>query len=195
ESYTFDFREEAPEQAHRDMFLDGSGHVDASKSQWGHLSVGVPGSVAGMELVHQKFGTMDFKELIQPAIYLAEKGFAITAWEAERLNNTREDFIKYNTRPTAFVKEVLWKEKDTLIQTDLAGTLKRIQQEGTQDFYSGETARLLVEEMKRGNGIIKGDDLQRYTVKERTPIIFDYKDYEIISMGLPSSGGILLRQL
>lgn len=195
ESYTFDFREEAPGQAHRDMYLDESGNVDLNKSQWGHLSVGVPGSVAGMELVHQKFGTMDFKELIQPAIDLAEKGFAITAWEAERLNNTREDFIKYNTRPTAFVKEVFWKEKDTLIQTDLASTLKRIQQKGTRDFYSGETARLLVEEMKRGNGIIRRDDLQRYTVKERAPIIFDFKGYEIISMGLPSSGGILLRQL
>lgn len=195
ESYTIDFREKAPHLANRDMYLDSLGNVDLSNSQNGHLSAGVPGSVAGMELVHKKFGTMDFKKLIQPAIELAEKGFAITEKEAEGLNKNREDFIKYNTKSPAFVKEKLWQANDTLVQTDLANTLKRIHKQGAKGFYEGETARLMVEEMKRGGGIITEQDLLDYRAVERQPIVFNYKGYELITMGLPSSGGVLLRQL
>ncbi len=194
-SHTVEFREKAPALAHRDMYLDSLGNADLSNSQRGHLSPGVPGSVAGMELVHKKFGTMDFKKLIQPAIDLAEKGFAITEREAEGLNKTKADFIRYNTQTPAFVKNEPWKANDTLVQTDLANTLKRIQQEGSKGFYEGETARLIEEEMKRGGGIISTEDLRAYTAVERDPIVFKYKDYEIISMGLPTSGGVLLRQM
>lgn len=195
ESYTIDFREKAPGQAHRDMYLDSLGNADLTKSQDGHLASGVPGSVAGMELAHKKFGTLDFEKLIQPAIDLAEKGFAITAREARGLNRYREDFVKYNTMPSAFVKEEEWKENDSLVQTDLANTLKRIQKEGAKGFYEGETARLIVEEMQRGGGIITAEDLKAYTAAERTPVIFDYKGYEIITMGLPSSGGVVVQQM
>ncbi|NGF57101.1 gamma-glutamyltransferase [Parapedobacter sp. SGR-10] len=195
ESYTIDFREKAPGSAHRDMYLDSLGNADLTKSQDGHLASGVPGSVAGMELAHQKFGTMEFAKLIQPAIDLAEKGFAITEREAKGLNRYRKDFIKYNTQTPAFVKEQGWKANDTLIQTDLANTLKRIQKDGAKGFYEGETARLIVEEMKRGGGIITEQDLKNYIAQERIPIVFDYKGYEIITMGLPSSGGLVIQQM
>lgn len=194
-SHTIDFRETAPSLAHRDMYLDSLGNADLSKSQNGHLASGVPGSVAGMELAHRKFGTMDFDKLIQPAIDLAEKGFAITAREARGLNSARESFVKYSTVPSAFVKDGDWKEQDTLIQSDLAETLKRIQQQGAKGFYEGETARLIVEEMNRGGGIITQEDLKAYRAVERDPVVFDYKGYEIITMGLPSSGGIVVQQM
>lgn len=194
-SHTIDFRETAPALAHRDMYLDSLGNADLSKSQNGHLASGVPGSVAGMELAHRKFGTMDFEKLIHPAIDLAEKGFAITAREARGLNSARESFVQYSTMPSAFVKDGDWKEQDTLIQSDLAETLKRIQQQGAKGFYEGETARLIVEEMKRGGGIITQEDLKAYRAVERDPVVFDYKGYEIITMGLPSSGGIVVQQM
>ena len=195
QSYTIDYREKAPGLAHRDMYLDSLGNADLDKSQNGHLASGVPGSVAGMELAYKKFGTLDFKKLIQPAIDLAEKGFAITEREAKGLNRMKEDFIRYNTQTPAFVKNQPWKANDTLIQTDLAETLKRIQKDGAKGFYEGETARLIVEEMKRGGGIISAEDLKSYVPQERTPIIFDYKGYEIITMGLPSSGGLVIQQM
>lgn len=195
QSYTIDFREKAPGMAHRDMYLDSLGNADLTKSQNGHLASGVPGSVAGMELAYNKFGTLDFKKLIQPAIDLAEKGFAITKREARGLNRMKEDFIQYNTQTPAFVKEQPWEANDTLLQSDLAKTLKRIQQDGAKGFYEGETARLIVEEMKRGGGIISEQDLKDYAAQERTPIVFDYKGYEIITMGLPSSGGLLIQQM
>src|SRR5690606_19683404 len=104
QSYTIDYREKAPGMAHRDMYLDSLGNADLTLSQNGHLASGVPGSVAGMELAYTKFGTMDFKTLIQPAIDLAEKGFAITEGEANGLNRTKDDFVKYNTQMPVFVK-------------------------------------------------------------------------------------------
>lgn len=195
QSYTIDFREKAPALAHRDMYLDSLGNADLTKSQNGHLASGVPGSVAGMELAYNKFGTIDFKKLIQPAIDLAEHGFAITKREARGLNRIKNDFVKYNTQRPAFVKDIPWKENDTLIQSDLAKTLKRIQLDGAKGFYEGETARLIVEEMKRGGGIISEQDLKDYTAQERDPIVFDYKGYEIITMGLPSSGGLVIQQM
>src|SRR5690606_11077530 len=136
--------EKAPGLAHRNMYLDSLGNADLTHRQNGHLAAGVPGSVAGMELAYNKFGTMDFKKLIQPAIDLAEKGFAITEGEANGLNRTKDDFVRYNTQIPAFVKDQPWKANDTLIQTDLANTLKRIQQNGAKGFYEGETARLIV---------------------------------------------------
>lgn len=195
DSHTIDFREKAPQLAHRDMFVDSLGNVDLSDGQIGHMASGVPGSVAGMELVHRKYGTLPFDQLIQPAVDLAEKGFSITEQEADGLNRMREDFAKYNSIKPVFVKDSLWVEKDTLIQEDLANTLKRIQQDGAKGFYEGETAKLIVEEMERGGGLISYEDLKAYEAVERDPIIFDYKEYQVISMGLPSSGGIVLGQM
>lgn len=189
-----DYREAAPEKAHRDMYLDKNGNAQMNLSQAGHLASGIPGTVAGL-FATLPYAKLSFKELVQPAIDLAEKGFAITEREASSLNSTRESFIKNSTRPTALVKEGKWKAGDTLVQKELAATLKRMQKEGARGFYEGETARLVVEEMQRGNGIISLDDLKNYTAKLRNPLEFDYRGYQVISFAPPSSGGILIAQM
>jgi len=189
-----DYREQAPSQASRDMYLDKDGNAQNSLSESGHLSAGVPGTVAGL-FATAKYAKLSFKELIQPAIDLAEKGFVITASEAGALNETREDFIKYNTKPTAFVKSGEWKAGDTLVQQELANTLKLIRDNGAKGFYEGTTAKLIVEEMQRGKGLISYNDLKNYVAKERTVISFDYRGYQVLSFPPPSSGGILLGQM
>jgi gamma-glutamyltranspeptidase/glutathione hydrolase len=192
---TVDYREKAPVTASRDMYLDKQGNAQTALSQNGHLSSGVPGTVAGL-FDCMKYASLPFKKLIQPAIDLAEKGFAITEGEARSLNNHKDLFIKYNTVIPAFVKSHdHWKAGDTLVQRDLANTLKRIRDKGQAGFYEGETARLIVAEMKRANGIISYEDLKKYEAKERQPVVFDYKTYKIITMPLPSSGGVLLPQM
>lgn len=188
-----DYREKAPAAAHRDMYLDSAGNAQTQLSQSGHLASGVPGTIAGLYASH-KYAKLSFTELIQPAIELAEKGFVITAAEASSLNNTRTAFLQNNTQPSAFIAKTTWKAGDTLIQTDLANTLKRVRDNGMKGFYEGETARLIVEEMKRGKGLITYDDLKNYTAKEREAIRFPYKEYTIITMPLPSSGGLIIQQ-
>ncbi|MEO8406251.1 MAG: gamma-glutamyltransferase, partial [Chitinophagaceae bacterium] len=191
---TLDYRETAPGKAGRDMYLDSSGTALTEKSQNGHLSSGVPGTVAGL-FAAAKYGKLPFAELIQPAIDLAENGFVITEREANKLNNLHDEFVKYNTVTPVFVKDKPWKEGDTLIQKDLAKTLTRIKEKGQAGFYEGETAKLIVEEMKRGSGIVSYDDLKNYQAKEREPHEFDYKGYHIVAMPMPSSGGTLLHQM
>ena len=191
---SIDYREKAPAKASRDMYLDAAGSPQLSLSQNGHLASGVPGTVAGLFASHQ-YAKLAFAKLVQPAIELAENGFAITAAEASSLNAHKTEFIQLNTAPTAFVKQTAWKEGDTLRQPELAATLKRIRDNGAKGFYEGETARMIVEEMQRGKGIISYEDLQNYTAKEREPLSFLYKGYRVVSMPLPSSGGILLKQM
>ena len=193
-SIALDYREKASRNATRNMYLDSSGNAQTLLSQNGHLSAGVPGTVAGL-FASLKYAKLSFATLIQPAIDLAEKGFVITQAEARSLNNSQEDFLKYNTVIPVFVNTQKWKAGDTLFQKDLANTLKRIRDNGQKGFYEGETARLIVEEMKRGKGIIDYRDLQNYSAKKRDPVVFDYKDYQIITMPLPSSGGIILPQM
>lgn len=194
EEVAIDYREKAPGAAHRDMYIDSTGEARTDLSQDGHLASGVPGTVAGL-FKSSQYGKLPFSELIQPAIELAENGFAITAREARSLNNLQDELKKYNTMMPVFVKETPWKEGDTLIQTDLANTLKRIQTNGQAGFYEGETAKLIVEEMKRGGGIISLDDLKNYEAKQRKPHVFDYKGYRIVGMPMPSSGGLLVHQM
>lgn len=189
-----DFREMAPAKAHRDMYIDSTGEARTDKSQDGHLSGAVPGTVAGIFAAMQ-YAKLPFEKLIQPAIDLAEKGYVIGSAEASSLNSLQDEFIRYNTVKPVFVKDIAWKEGDTLIQTDLANTLKRIKENGAAGFYEGETARLIVEEMKRGNGIITYEDLKNYKVKLRTPHSFNYKGYKVMGMPMPSSGGVLLNQM
>ncbi len=189
-----DYREAAPGKASRDMYLESNGDPQNNLSESGHLSCGVPGTVAGL-FATARYAKLPFKDLIQPAIDLAEKGFAITEGEANDLNDTREDFIKYNTKPTVFIKQQPWKAGDILVQPELAATLKRIRDKGAKGFYEGETARLIVEEMLRGKGLITYMDLKDYVAKERTPIEFDYRSYHVVSFPPPSSGGILLAQM
>ena len=190
-----DFREKAPDSASRNMYLNEKGDAQLELSQNGHLSSGVPGTVAGI-FTELKYARLPFRKLIQPAIDLAENGFAISEAEARNLNAAQADFKKYNTVPPVFIKNTLWKAGDTLIQKDLAKTLKLIRDNGAKGFYEGETASLIVEEMKRGHGIMTLDDLKNYNVKEREAVVFPYKsDYTIITMPLPASGGVLLPQM
>ncbi len=192
---SIDFREKAPAAASRNMYLDAQNNVIPGASENGHLAAGVPGTVAGI-FTYLKYARLPFRKLIQPAIDLAEKGFAITAAEAADLNENQKDFIRYNTVTPVFVRAGAWKAGDTLVQKDLAKTLRRIRDLGAKGFYEGETARLIVEEMQRGKGLINYEDLKNYTAKERDPVLFSYKkDYTLITMPLPSSGGILLPQM
>ena len=193
-NFTLDYREKAPEKATRDMYLDEKGDPLLHLSQKGHLAAGVPGTVAGL-FASMKYAKLPFATLIQPAINLAEKGFAITSSQATSFNNNKKEFVELNTVPVAFVKQTDWKAGDILIQKDLANTLKRIRDNGQKGFYEGETARLIVAEMRKGNGIITLYDLKNYQAKERAPLDFNYKGYQVISMPLPSSGGIILQQM
>jgi gamma-glutamyltranspeptidase/glutathione hydrolase len=154
----------------------------------------VLGTVAGLfaTLPHAKLSMHD---LIQPAIDLAEYGFVLTQREASSLNSNKAGFEKYNTSLPVFVKATLWKAGDTLIQKDLAATLKRIQADGAKGFYEGKTAELIVAEMEKGKGIITTADLKNYTAKQRELLSFNYKNYEITGFPPPSSGGILLLQM
>ena len=194
EKFTIDFRETAPAKASRDMYLDKKGNANTDLSQNGRLAVGIPGSVAGFYAT-LKHANLPMEKLIQPAIDLAEQGFAITEREASLLNNQMQYFNDHNKVPTVFQRNTAWKQGDILIQKDLAQTLKLIQKNGEKGFYAGKTAELIVAEMRRGNGIITLNDLKNYKVAERKPIVFDYKGNEIVSMPLPSSGGILLAQM
>jgi len=191
---SIDYREKAPGKAHKDMYLDNDGNPKFDLSQNGHLSAGVPGTVAGL-FASSKYGKLSFDKLIQPAIDLAEKGFVISDNEAKAFNSLKQSLQKYNTVMPVFVKNISWKNGDTLFQKDLAQTLKRIKKNGAKGFYEGETAKLIEEEMKRGKGIITADDLKNYTAQERTPHVFEYKGYKIVGMPMPSSGGLLLHQM
>jgi gamma-glutamyltranspeptidase/glutathione hydrolase len=188
-----DYREKAPAAAHRDMYLDANGAAQMQKSQAGHLAAGVPGTIAGLYAAHAQ-AKLPFSTLIQPAIDLAKHGFVITEAEARSLNATRSSFVQHNTKPTAFVRDRPWKAGDTLVQEELAATLMRVRDQGAKGFYEGETARMIVEEMQRGGGLITYEDLRAYEAKQRTPVVFDYRGYTILSMPLPSSGGLIIQQ-
>lgn len=204
EMAALDFREKAPAAAHPDMYLDSLGNVIDNISRVGHLSVGVPGTVDGMIKAHERYGAIkNFKDLVAPAVKFAEEGFRVTQDEADRLNDYKKYFIEnfisdnkediYKYYP--MVKEELWEKGDTLVQKDLAETLKRIQEKGEAGFYEGKTADLLVAEMQKGHGIITHEDLKNYNAVWRDPIVGEYKNYKIISMPPPSSGGVCLMQI
>ena len=194
QTLALDYRETGPAAATRDMYLDATGNILTGKSINGHLSAGVPGTIAGL-FESMKYAKLSFKRLIQPAIDLAETGFSITLREATNLNNIQKALDSFNTMPSAFQKKGVWKEGDTLVQKDLAQTLMRIRDKGLKGFYEGRTATLIVEEMKRGGGIITMEDLRGYKAKWRSPHSFYYKGHTIISMPMPSSGGTLLHQM
>ncbi|KQS92167.1 gamma-glutamyltransferase [Chryseobacterium sp. Leaf394] len=194
ESFSLDYREIAPAKAFKDMYLDSKGNADTDLSQNGRLAVGIPGSVAGF-FATLKYCKLPMDKLIQPAIDIAEKGFAITSQEADLLNYSRKFFAEHNKNKIAFVKNSDWKQGDILIQKELAETLRLIQKNGMKGFYEGKTADLIVKEMKNGNGIITLNDLKNYKVAERKALNFKYKENDIFSMPLPSSGGILLAQM
>jgi gamma-glutamyltranspeptidase/glutathione hydrolase len=193
---TIDYREKAPLLAHRDMYLDEQGNFIPEKSQIGYLSVGVPGSVAGLLLALEKYGTMSREEVMEPAIELAENGFVVNEGLAKAFEMAFENFKKFPGTMKYFSKNGKpFKEGDTLIQKDLANVLKLIRDKGRDGFYRGKVADMIVAEMKRGGGLITHRDLENYQAVIREPVIGSYRGYEIISMGPPSSGGTCLIEL
>jgi gamma-glutamyltranspeptidase/glutathione hydrolase len=195
--FALDYREKAPLASSKDMYLDASGNVIPEKSSIGVFSVGVPGTVAGMEAMHRKFGSLPWKELIQPAIDIARQGHVLTFREARGLNANKSDFINQNKGNSYLINpnHMDWKKDDILMQEDLANTLERILRDKSKGFYQGKTAELIISEMKRLNGIITQKDLDTYKPIWRKPIVQSYKNFQIIGMPPPSSGGIALAQL
>jgi gamma-glutamyltranspeptidase / glutathione hydrolase len=194
-SATLDFREKAPAAATTNMYLDAKGEVIPDLSLKGHLASGVPGSVDGMIEAHKKYGTLPWKELIQPAIDLARTGVVLTEREALWFNQAKANLEKLNTVLPAFLIRENWKAGDTVKWVAMAATLELIRDNGRAGFYEGKTAENLVAEMKRGKGIITLEDLKNYKSTWREPLISNYKEYKIISMPPSSSGGICLLQL
>jgi gamma-glutamyltranspeptidase/glutathione hydrolase len=192
--YSLDYREKAPGKATTDMYLDKDKNVIPGLSINGHLASGVPGTVAGLVDSHERLGSLPWKVLIQPSIDLARNGVRLTKRAANNLNRVQEDLKNFNS----ILPEYLignWKEGDTIKWLDLASTLARIRDNGKAGFYEGKTADDIVAEMQRGGGIISHDDLKNYKTRWLEPIVANFKDYKIISMPPPSSGGIALVQL
>ena len=195
---TIDFREMAPAAATRDMYLDKDKNPIEGLSMTGYKSAGVPGTVAGLNAMLEKYGTMKLKDLIQPSIDVANKGFALSDRQAETFieeykrmqpfASTRKYFFKKDGKTTD-------KEGEILVQKDLAKTLQRIAKNGTKGFYEGETADLIEKDMKKNGGLITKADLKAYKPVWREPVKGTYRGYELISMAPPSSGGTHIIQI
>ena len=198
-TFTLDYREKAPLASHRDMFLDSKGQVIDDMSLRTRASSGVPGSVDGLLKAWKDYGSgnLSFKQIIAPSIALAERGFNLSYYEAKRFNDNKDLFLKNKAASKIFIRKDRkpWKAGDRLIQKDLSKTLKRISLKGRDGFYRGKTADLIVAEMNKGNGLITHDDLLNYQSKYREPIIGSFNGCEIITMSLPSSGGVILIEM
>ena len=199
ESFSLDFREMAPSMAHRDMYLDDSSNVVPGLSLYSHLAAGTPGSVDGLLKIWRDHGSgnISLRQLLLPAIQLAERGFPISYGFAQVLNIFYDFFINDDGAKAVFIKKngEPWRAGDKLVQRDLARTLKLISRKGRAGFYEGKTAQLIEREMAEGNGFITKDDLDNYHSVYRTVITGNFKDLDIISMSPPSSGGVLLIQM
>ncbi len=197
EVVAIDYREKAPSRATADMFLDEKGDADSNRSRFSHLGVGVPGTVAGLGLALEKFGTITLQQALAPAIKLAEDGFVVTPRFSNGLKQREERLKRWGSSKKVFYKAdgSYYEPGDRFFQKDLAQTLKRISAHGIEEFYQGKTARLLVEEMKRHGGMITLDDLRNYAPVIRKPVQGSYRGYDIYSMSPPSSGGAHVIQI
>jgi gamma-glutamyltranspeptidase/glutathione hydrolase len=192
----FDFRERAPAAARPDMFTETGGAYSSRRHHNSHLSVGVPGTVAGLALAHERYGRLAWADLVAPAQRLASEGFPLTGGLARSLEGALRSFRSYPASRQKFSRDgVPYQAGEVWTQPDLARTLERVRLQGRDGFYRGETARLIAEEMRRGGGLITEADLADYTAKERTPVTGTYRDFEIIGMCPPSSGGTALIEL
>ena len=196
-STTIDFRETAPQLAGPDMFLDDDGNVIKGKSWSSSYAVGVPGTVAGLGYVHNKYGTERWYKLLQPAIQMAKFGHDVNYLNLSLLNSSYYRQFLSNDEETKkiFYKDKGFKLRERFVQKDLASTLSRIAHYGYNEFYTGKTAEYIIECMNRTNGLISIDDLKNYKPIEREPIIFDYRDNRVITMPPASSGGIVLAEI
>jgi gamma-glutamyltranspeptidase/glutathione hydrolase len=193
ETGSLDYREKAPLAATKDMYLDENGDVIKGLSTETELAIGIPGTIAGVFEVHKKYGTLPMETILKPVIDLARKGVVVTKKQEERLNKYRKAIVKANGSETLF--SYPFKTKDTIKYKALANTLERIAKNGRDEFYKGETAQKLVNFLQAKGSIISLEDLASYEVKWREPIVNSYRDYKIISMAPPSSGGITLGQI
>ena len=192
-SGSLDFREMAPGNAFKDMYLDENGDVITDMSTLGGAAVGVPGSISAIYEIHAKFGSLPIEDLFKPAIQLANNGFIVTLKQSNSLTGKLEDFIKVNGKESLYSKKYF--EGDTIKNIKFAETLSKISKFGPEVFYGGEIGEMIVNSVNRTGGIMTLNDLENYESVWREPIKFKYKDLEIISMSLPSSGGILLGQM
>lgn len=188
-----DYREKAPLQASKNMYLDENGTVILNLSVNGALSVGIPGTIAGIFAAHEKFGKLPMTEIFKPVIALAKKGVVVTEKQLKQINTNQQDIIDISGNQTLYAQN--YKVGDTIKYNALAETLTRIMNNGKDEFYKGETAQKIVAFLHQKGGIITMEDLAVYEAKWRTPITFGYKDLKIISMSPPSSGGITLAQI
>ena len=195
DTYAIDYREKAPAASFKDMYLDENGEFDILKSTFGYNAIGVPGTVHGFWSVHQRFGSLPWADLIHPAIILAERGFVMSDYMAQTLNNYSEKMSYYDETRNIFLRNYPNLKDSRLIQNDLAKTLKRIQKDGLNGFYSGETALLIAADMKENGGLITEQDLLDYRSIWRDPIKGTYRGKTIVTMPPPSSGGIHLIQM
>jgi gamma-glutamyltranspeptidase / glutathione hydrolase len=189
-STAIDFREKAPLAAHPEMWLDANGEYSSEVHHDSHLAVGVPGTVAGFDKAHRLFGGAEWADLVEPSVELARDGFVLSEALAGSIGRFAAR-VEYEASRAAFSRNgAAYAAGETFRQPDLARTLARIRDGRSDGFYRGETARLLVQEMERGGGIITAEDLELYQARERTPITGTYRGYDVVSMPPPSSGGV-----
>jgi gamma-glutamyltranspeptidase/glutathione hydrolase len=193
---TIDYRETAPAGAFRDMYLDGDGEVVAGASTDGHLSIAVPGTVAGLLHALETYGSLSRETVLAPAIELAAGGFEVDDYLAASLERSGERLASYPESAAIFLNGGAgFPVGERLVQPDLADTLERISEQGRAGFYRGRTAELILREMQRGGGLITAEDLQAYRPRERVPVEGSYRGHRIVSMPPPSSGGTILVQM
>ncbi|WBU64977.1 gamma-glutamyltransferase [Paracoccus aerodenitrificans] len=197
ETQAIDYREMAPAGASRDMFLDAEGNADSDKSRFTGAASGVPGTVAGMKMALDQYGSMEWADVIAPAIRLAEEGITVTPDLADSLEALKERLTRYPSAAAIFYKEggELYRPGDTLVQADLAETLNKIAEQGPDGFYSGEVAEAIAASVTKAGGDMTVEDLANYKAVMREPIKGTYRGYEIVSMPPPSSGGVHLIQI
>ena len=195
-SYSIDYREKAPLLSTKDMYLNQDGSFnDQMLSTFGYLSIGVPGTVAGLWDVHKKFGSLPWSVLLEDAINLAEKGFEITPFLADILFKYNEKLSFFDETKNIFQASYPDFKGELLIQTDLAKTLKIISEKGRDGFYKGSVANKIAKAMKDNNGLITKSDLENYNPVWRKPLISQYRGNNVITMGPPSSGGLHIIQM
>ncbi len=193
ETGALDYREKAPLAATKNMYLDEDQNPIPQKSQLGSMAIGVPGTVAGIFAVHEKFGSLPIKDILQPVVKLAQQGFVVTKKQKRRFDNYKDLFFEVNKDTIVFAKN--YKAGDTIKNLKLASTIQRIIDNGRSEFYQGETGKKIVDHIQSNGGIITMEDLSKYEAKWRAPIQFKYRDLSIISMSPPSSGGVCLAQI
>ncbi len=191
-----DYREMAPARAHRDLYVDEKGALIPEASTVGHRAVAVPGTVAGLALALEKYGTMSWADVCRPAERLAREGVVLTHFEAESLKRASRLLSRFPESRRIFLRDGrYYEEGEVFRQPDLAETFRRLIEHGPREFYEGETARRIVAEMDAGGGLITLDDLKNYRAVEREPLRTTYRGYEIITVPPPSSGGVALIEM